>query len=106
VVSVDPGGQARYEFYVDGTADWQWDAGQPLLPPEVPAVHAGSIAAWRTPGGDRIAGALARVRAAGGVLVSFDPNIRPALQPDAALIDRYLAVAHVVKVSEEDLRWL
>jgi fructokinase len=54
--------------------------------------------------------ALARARAEDDVLVSFDPNVRPALLGDQAtarpLVERYLAIAHVVKASEEDLRWL
>ncbi|MER6174347.1 carbohydrate kinase [Streptosporangium sp. NPDC001681] len=110
IVSVDEAGQATYDFHVEGTADWQWRDGEPHLPAETQVIHAGSVAAWRPPGGDRIADAVARARAEGHVLISYDPNIRPALLDDPAaacpLIERYVALAHVVKVSEEDLRWL
>ncbi|MEV4380205.1 carbohydrate kinase [Streptosporangium sp. NPDC049644] len=110
IVSVDEAGQAAYDFYVEGTADWQWGDGEPHLPAESRVVHTGSVAAWRPPGGDRIAGAVARARAEGQVLISYDPNIRPALLDDPAsarpLIERYVTLAHVVKVSEEDLSWL
>lgn len=110
VVSVDEAGQAAYDFYAEGTADWQWQDGEPHLPPRSQVVHTGSVAAWRPPGGDRIADAVARARAEGRVLISYDPNIRPALLGDPAsarpLIERYVALAHVVKVSEEDLRRL
>lgn len=45
-----------------------------------------------------------------GALISFDPNLRPALWPDAeALRDavrRYLPLAHVVKLSDEELAFL
>jgi len=44
------------------------------------------------------------------VLVSYDPNVRPQLQHDRAAaranVERSLRHAHVVKASEEDLRWL
>jgi fructokinase len=44
------------------------------------------------------------------VLVSFDPNIRPALVGDRAQalarVEEIVRSADVVKVSDEDLRWL
>jgi fructokinase len=47
---------------------------------------------------------------ADSALVAVDPNIRPtAVEDEAAYrarLDRILAKAHVVKVSEEDLAWL
>jgi fructokinase len=46
----------------------------------------------------------------GRVTVSYDPNVRPALLGDAARarpgIERLVALCDVVKVSNEDLRWL
>jgi fructokinase len=104
VVSTDPAGHARYEFYIDGTADWAWS--DVPLPPGTRAIHAGSLAAWRPPGDDHILDALAKARANNGTLISFDPNVRPTLLNDPKLVERYLPVAHVVKTSEEDLRWL
>ncbi|GAA0966377.1 carbohydrate kinase [Acrocarpospora macrocephala] len=110
LVQIDEARQPTYDLYVEGTADWQWQDAEPRLPPRTRVVHAGSLAAWTPPGGDRIAVALARARTEDGMLVSFDPNVRPALLGDPAaarpLVERYLAIAHVVKASEEDLRWL
>jgi fructokinase len=44
------------------------------------------------------------------VTVSYDPNVRPALLGDPAQarpdIERLVALSDVVKVSDEDLRWL
>jgi fructokinase len=44
------------------------------------------------------------------VLVSYDPNVRPHLQPDAGrareAVERSVRHAHVVKVSADDLAWL
>ena len=49
---------------------------------------------------------LARSRAT----VSFDPNIRPFVTPDresvGRLVERQVALARIVKASEEDLEWL
>jgi fructokinase len=44
------------------------------------------------------------------VLISYDPNVRPALLPDVGAarqqIEQSVAVAHIVKASAEDLGWL
>jgi fructokinase len=56
-----------------------------------------------------IARRVADLRAA-GALISYDPNVRPLLQPDRetarATIEASVALAHLVKTSEEDLEWL
>lgn len=105
------GGQARYQFSARG-ADFQWSAGElAFLPAGARAVHFGSLASWLPPGDAAIAGAISRLRRDGAVgLISYDPNVRPALQPDAASarqqIEQSVSLAHVVKASSEDLRWL
>jgi fructokinase len=104
-------GQARYKFSLDG-ADFQWTAEElAFLPPAgMRVVHFGSLASWLPPGDAAIADAISRIRAAESVLVSYDPNVRPALQPDAAAaraqVERSIAAAHVVKASSEDLDWI
>jgi len=103
-------GQAEYEFSAGG-ADFRWTAGElEFLPGGARAVHFGSLASWLAPGDAAIAAAVSRVRAAGQVLVSYDPNVRPALQRDAAAarrqVEESVALAHVVKASSEDLTWL
>jgi len=104
-------GQPKYQFSLDG-ADFQWTHDElAFLPPAgTRAVHFGSLASWLAPGNDAIADVISRTRAAESVLVSYDPNVRPALQPDAvvarAQIERSVASAHVVKASSEDLDWL
>ena len=54
--------------------------------------------------------AVGGLRRAGSVLVSYDPNVRPALQPDPAAarrqIEQSVSLAHVVKASSDDLAWL
>src|SRR5271154_7117953 len=98
---------ARYSFYLDGTAyDGPWP-----FPSEWPKgarhLHVGSFSAVERHGQTvveamRIASQLATV--------SFDPNIRPFVTPDhesvGRLVERQVALARIVKASEEDLAWL
>jgi fructokinase len=104
-------GAARYEFSVDATVDFQWSAAElDHLPTSAEIVHYGSLASWLPPGADVIERRIAEVHAAGKALVSYDPNVRPQLQHDAATarkqVERALGTAHVVKASAEDLHWL
>lgn len=100
---VDEAGAATYDFRFT----WAY-GGKPDLA-GVDCVHTGSLATAVAPGD---AAVLAVVEAAkrAGVLVSFDPNIRPALVGDRAQalarVEEIVRSADVVKVSDEDLRWL
>jgi fructokinase len=111
VVSLDDEGHATYEFYLEGTADWQWSATElSRLRTDAEVLHFGSIAAWTAPGSERIDALVRDVRAARHVLVSYDPNIRPSVigerAPARKLVERSVGCAHVVKASREDLEWL
>ncbi|MEO9139145.1 MAG: carbohydrate kinase [Jatrophihabitans sp.] len=102
-------GIAGYHFGVDGTADFAWtDAELAAVPADVDAVHFGSLASWTPPGDAAVLRRVAALRE--HALVSYDPNVRPGLQPDAAAardhVERAVALAHVVKASEEDLAWI
>ena len=110
LVELDDAGSARYRFGVDGTADFVWtEAELARIPDDIAAVHFGSLASWLPPGDARIASRVAALRAS-GALVSYDPNVRPQLQPDAAAareqLERLIALAHLVKTSEDDVAWL
>lgn len=111
VVSLDADGQAGYDFYLEGTADWQWtDAELARVPADCAVLHVGSLASWTRPGDGRIRAAAARLRERGSTLISYDPNIRPLLlgKPERArpLVEEFVAVAHLVKASREDAEWL
>ncbi|WP_341720986.1 carbohydrate kinase [Micromonospora sp. FIMYZ51] len=110
IASLTDTGVATYDFYVEGTADWQWRAEE--LAPALTGrgiLHTGSLAVFRAPGADRLADALRTARDR-GALVSLDPNIRPGLvgtpAEACARIDNLVRLAHVVKASEEDIGWL
>jgi fructokinase len=105
--SVAADGGVTYEFDMKGTVDWQWTAAElGKLDPETEVFHFGSIAAWTPPGAERIGALVDELRSRGGVLISYDPNIRPAVLGEQGravdLIERNVGRAHVVKASRED----
>ena len=111
VVSMHGPGHASYEFYLQGTADWQWTIAElRKRPRDTGVLHFGSIASWTPPGSKRIDQLILETRARNDVLISYDPNIRPAVlgAPERArpLVERSVRHAHVVKASSEDLEWL
>ncbi|WP_457632436.1 PfkB family carbohydrate kinase [Oceanithermus desulfurans] len=95
--------EARYRFYLRGTAFEAVDWPQPEE--GVRAVHAGSLAAALAPAADEVWEWLGRLE---GAFVSFDPNVRPGLTPAAfrgvfwERLDRF----DLVKLSVADLDWL
>jgi fructokinase len=108
-VATDVAGQASYRFLWDGTADRMQDAQELEAGLEgLDAVHVGSVACVLEPGAGAIDTVLAPVDER--LVVSFDPNVRPALVADAAAARRrMLAIAdhaHIVKASDEDLAFL
>lgn len=111
VAGLDDAGRASYDFYVDGTADWQWQGAElpPALPAGTEALVVGSLALALAPGAAVLERFAARERAR-GVTVAYDPNIRPALAGPAdaerSRIERQVAGSSVVKCSDEDVAWL
>jgi fructokinase len=102
VVTLDAQGRAAYDF------DIRWTL-RPAEPPDgVRHVHLGSIGAVARPG------SAAALALAGGLrpraTVSYDPNVRPALfgprEQAVAGVERCVALADLVKASDEDLAWL
>ncbi|WP_331769143.1 carbohydrate kinase (plasmid) [Embleya sp. NBC_00888] len=111
VVHLDDRGVARYDFTVEGTADWGWTADElAALPASVRLLHWGSLASWLPPGDAVIGAFVDSLRARGDVVISYDPNVRPGLLGEASeargLVEPRVAAAHVVKASSEDLDWL
>jgi fructokinase len=111
VVGLDATAQASYDFYTDGTADWQWTAAETSLAPASSAIlHFGSIASWTPPGDARILDLARAARSRGDVLVSYDPNVRPGLLSDhdqgVVAIEGAVRLAHLVKASSDDIAWL
>ncbi|MGC9368216.1 MAG: carbohydrate kinase family protein [Paracoccaceae bacterium] len=102
------GGQPCYAFYDEGSAGRMVGPQDlPALPEGVEALLFGGISLAEEPCGAAYEALMAR---AGPRVTLLDPNIRPALiAQDAAYrmrLDRMIALADIVKLSDEDLRWL
>ncbi len=102
VATIADDGSASYTF------DLEWRlSGTPEVPPPV-FVHTGSIAAVREPGCLAVAALLDAYRVS--ATVTLDPNVRPSLIANRDLarerIDRLIERSDIVKVSDEDLRWI
>jgi fructokinase len=112
LVTFDAARVPSYTFYVEGTADWQWHPSEldrvPLT--DVRAVHTGSLAVALEPGRAILEAWLSTVRAVGQVFISFDPNVRPTLIDHLSgfreRTSKLVTLAHLVKVSEQDLHEL
>ncbi|WP_182113303.1 MULTISPECIES: carbohydrate kinase [unclassified Actinotalea] len=102
--TLDDHGAATYEFDLSWHVPDVWAS-----PPAVPlVVHTGSIAAVLTPGGPDVLRVLEAHRES--ATLTYDPNLRPSLMPAAdetrPVVEEVVALADVVKVSDEDLAWL
>lgn len=110
VATVDATGVATYDFWVQGTADWQWTAAEldRLDGADALALHTGSMALEIDPGAAAILDLLRRCR--GRLAVSYDPNVRMArrgpVADGRARVESVVALADLVKVSADDLDWL
>jgi fructokinase len=102
-------GNASYTFYDEGTAGRMLGKTDlPKLGPDVAAMHFGAISLIFEPCGSAYEALMKRE--AKKRLISLDPNIRAGFITDApahrARMARMIAMADIVKVSDEDLDWL
>jgi fructokinase len=95
-------GSASYDFDIR----WELAAVAPAFLPKV--LHTGSIATFLAPGAAAVRTLLEQSHRE--CLVTYDPNIRPALlgsQAEARTIfEELVPLTDVVKLSDEDARWL
>ena len=110
LAQLDEGGAATYHFYVQGTSvpGLTPDDALTLVPAQVDALHVGTLGLVLEP--FAVAAEALVDRLAGSALVLVDPNVRPILITDRsgylARLERIVAKADVLKVSDEDLAWL
>lgn len=95
-------GSASYEF------DIRWDLA-PVAPALIPKVlHTGSIATFLAPGAATVRSLLEQGH--NSCLVTYDPNIRPALLGSHAealqIFEDLIPLTDVIKLSDEDAHWL
>ncbi|TVP70906.1 MAG: carbohydrate kinase [Rhodobacteraceae bacterium] len=101
-------GQAQYAFYDRGTALRDLERAElPVLPDAVTALFFGGISLVDGSCADAFEALCAQ---SGDRLVMVDPNIRPGFVRDEAAyrarLERMIAQADIVKLSDEDLHWL
>ena len=106
VVSVDASGVPRYAFHGNGAADRQITHDTlPALPPAARVLQFGSYALAVEPVGSALRALAARER--DRRLIAYDPNVRLNVEPDLAhwraIVEQMVSIAHLVKVSDEDL---
>lgn len=103
-------GQATYAFYDENTAGRMLSLDQlPVLPADVGALFFGGISLVNDPAASTYEALQAREAASRVTMI--DPNIRPGFIAGKeaeyrARIDRMIARADIVKLSDEDLHWL
>ena len=97
---LDEQGAASYVF------ELEWSMPPATLVEDAVALHVGSIGVALSPGRASVLGLVEQARAR-DLLVTFDPNARPAFTPDAerawADVRETAAHAALVKMSDEDL---
>ncbi len=104
-------GQAQYQFYREGTAERDVTAArlQASIPITAEAFFVGSLAITGGPDADAWE-ALYMAQVKAGRFVALDPNIRAPFIHDRAgylaRLDRMLAQADLVKLSDEDIAWI
>ena len=102
---MDDKGAASYEFELKGTATFAFD--ESWLPSgEADVIHIGSVATMLEPGASEL---LKWARSKSAPII-FDPNVRPSIDGNKDLyrasVERWIDVASIVKLSEDDLDWL
>jgi fructokinase len=108
VATIGADGSAAYSFYVEGTADRLFTAPD-RLPDGTRAVSFGTCSLVLEPGASAYE-ELMRAAAGQGVFTALDPNVRTGLIPDPdayrARFKGWLPSVSLLKLSEEDARWL
>ena len=101
--TLDEQGAATYRFQL------QWNPPELALPADLLAVHVGSLGTVLEPG-TQTTRRLVVEAAAAGATVTYDPNVRPAISPDRTAawsqVREWAALAHVVKLSDDDAEYL
>ncbi len=104
VAHLDDFGAATYEFDLD----WDLHGIEATVLASARLVHIGSVGAVLEPGASQLAALVSGARES--ATITYDPHLRPALVADPAAVRRrvaeLVALADVVKASDEDIRWL
>lgn len=105
IATIDGNGMAKYEFELTGTSSFAFD--QSWLPQGEPdVIHIGSVATLLEPGSSQLLD-WAKEKSAP---IVFDPNVRPSIEGNKEVyqraVERWIDLASIVKLSEDDISWL
>ena len=115
IASIGPSGGAKYSFYVEGTADWNFTCEElptaaKLSEIGAKALQFGCLTMALGPGNIVIESWAKEFYQARSLTLSHDINVRPALGFDAAAererVERINSISHIVKASDDDINWL
>ncbi|WP_018991038.1 carbohydrate kinase family protein [Aromatoleum toluclasticum] len=109
MIELDAAGVPHYAFYGNGAADRLLSAAQlPAFGPELQAIHLGSYATVVEPVATALETLVRRER--DRRLIAYDPNVRlnvePSIERWRERADTLAGLAHLVKISDEDVRLL
>jgi len=110
IVSLSFSGSASYEFLIENTATFDFTLDWLPKPQiDLPSLlHIGTLATVIEPGASELFEWAQSVAKFAPII--FDPNIRPAVVSDraqyVAQVERWVAISSVLKVSDEDIKWL
>ncbi len=110
IVETQADGSAAYVFYTDNTADVSIAESElpASLADEIRIVHFGSYSTAVSPTSDALMALAARESK--NRLISYDPNLRPSIEPDVekwrSVFDGFARSATVIKASDEDISTL
>jgi fructokinase len=115
VASIGATGGAKYSFYVEGTADWNFTkeelpTAKTLSELGAKALQFGCLTMALGPGNKVIEAWVSEFFKAGSLTLSHDINVRPALGFEASVererVERINSISHIVKASDDDINWL
>ena len=115
IASIGATGGAKYSFYVEGTADWNFTkeelpTAKALSELGAKALQFGCLTMALGPGNKVIETWASEFFKAGSLTLSHDINVRPALGFEASVerdrVERINSISHIVKASDDDINWL
>lgn len=108
MIALNDQGHPSYSFYLEGCADVSLTKEQCPDPSLFKAISLGSYSTVVEPCASTLAWFADQAQA--HALIAYDPNIRPSIQPDRsvwqATVEKLGSIAHVMKLSDEDIAFL
>ncbi|HSG04167.1 MAG TPA: carbohydrate kinase [Marinobacterium sp.] len=108
MIALNEQGHPSYSFYLEGCADVSLRRDQCPDPSLFKAISLGSYSTVVEPIASTLEWFASQAREQ--ALIAYDPNVRPSIQPDAQVwhgtVEKLGRLAHVMKLSDEDIAFL